>query len=342
MLTVLGVALAVTLVATPLLRPVARRLGLVAVPGTRSSHDSPTPRVGGVAILLGVAVALAAGGGGVASRSDLVALLGGGALLAVVGLLDDRFDLPPLPRLGIQILAAGLVVRATGGFERVPLPEPLSFPLAPALGATMAVLWIVAVTNFYNFMDGIDGLATLQGVLTATALALALSSHASGAATLAAALAGAMLGFLAYNWAPASVFLGDVGSGVVGFTLASLPLMALRGSKGEAALLVAASLFLFLADTTICLLGRSMRGERVLQAHRQHLYQRWGATGATHATVSLWLGFGALVTTSLALIGWRTGDATWYWASLGLGGVFFALERRVVERREARVDERYQ
>ncbi len=340
MLKVLGVALAVTLVATPLLRLVARRLGLVALPGPRSSHRSPTPRAGGIAILFGTAAALAAGGAGWAGRSDLLALLGGGALLAVVGLLDDRFDLPPLPRLGIQILAAGVVVRATGGFERIPLPEPLNLSLGPALGATMAALWIVAVTNLYNFMDGIDGLATLQGALSAIAIALALSSQASEAATLGAALAGATLGFLAYNWAPASVFLGDVGSGVVGFTLASLPLMALPGNKGEAALLVAASLFLFLADTTVCLLGRSMRGERVLQAHRQHLYQRWVATGASHATVSLWLGFGALVTTSLALVGWETGDANWYWASLGLGGAFFALERVVVERRETRVDER--
>ena len=142
--------------------------------------------------------------------------------------------------------------------------------------------------------------------------------------------------FLVYNWAPASVFLGDVGSGAVGYTLAALALLAPEGRQAEAVLLVGTSLFLFLADATTCLLGRMVRGERWHEAHRQHLYQRWVATGATHATVASSLGFGALVTTTVALVGWRTGMERWYWFSLALGSVLIAAERAVVTRREQR------
>jgi Fuc2NAc and GlcNAc transferase len=335
MLITVGLAFLGTLLATPLVRAAALRLGFLDLPGPRSSHLSATPRGGGVAILIGVALALVYGTPGNWHEPAVRGLLGGAALIAVVGLTDDRFGLPPRPRLLAQILAAVLVVRTAGGLERLPFPGPLDLEVGPVFGSALAVLWIVAVTNFFNFMDGIDGLAPLQGALTAGALAWAFSTGAPATAALAAALAGGSAGFVVYNWAPASIFLGDVGSETLGFTLASLALLAPGGQREGAVILVAASLFLFLADATTCLFGRATRGERLFEAHRRHLYQRWVATGATHSAVSLWLGLGAVPVTAVALTAWRTGQARWYWAALGLGCALHALERGLVRRREA-------
>lgn len=336
MLIASAVALLATLLTTPLVRAAARRLGFLDHPGPRSSHERPTPRGGGVAILFGVGVALGVAGVTWVGDPALSALLVGGLLVAAVGLADDRFGLPPRPRLLVQTLAAAAVVRGAGGLHHLPLPPPLDIPLGPVLGFAVAMLWIMAVTNFFNFMDGIDGLAALQAAVTAGGLALAFADGPTGAAVLAAALAASAAAFTVYNWPPASVFLGDVGSETLGFVLASLALLAPEGRQEEAVTLVGASLFLFLADTTTCLLARAVRRERLLEAHRQHLYQRWIATGADHRTVSLSLVAASLVTTAVALIGWETGVAAWYWIALGLGSGFVALERATVQRRGAR------
>jgi glycosyltransferase WbpL len=327
------VGLAATLVATPLVIAAARRGGLLDHPNERSSHRTVTPRGGGLAILAGVAVALLALGNALPTSPALTALLGGGFLVALVGLLDDRFGLSPLPRFLCQLAAAVALVACTGGLERLPLPSPLDRATGP-WGSPLAVLWVLAVVNFMNFMDGIDGLAGVQGFLTA--MALALAEIAPAATSLAAALAGGCAGFLVFNWAPARVFLGDVGSGLVGYTLAAIPLLAPSPSRAPAVLLAATSLGLFLADATTCLLQRVARGERWYEAHRQHLYQRWVATGAGHARVTAGIGLGSAATTALALHAWRTGDPWWAAAALVLVGILFELEWRMVARAERR------
>jgi Fuc2NAc and GlcNAc transferase len=334
MLSALLVAFGVALALTPVVRTLARRLGMMDQPGPRSSHRNPTPRGGGVAILVAMLAGVAVTGAW-SSGGKVPALLAGASLVAVVGLADDRFGLPPLPRLLAQGLAALLVVRATGGLDRLPLPRPLDIDLPVGLGSALAVLWVVAAVNFYNFMDGIDALAALQAIVTSGALALAFAAAAPAPALVAVMLAGAAAGFLVYNRPPASIFMGDVGSGLLGYTLASLALLAPPDRRSEAVVLVAASLILFLADATSCLAGRVKRGERWLEAHRQHLYQRWTATGASHGTVSGWLGGGALVTTGLALAGWWTGRPFLYWTALALGAALWGLEWVVVKRRES-------
>lgn len=331
-----GVAFVTTLAAIPPIRAWARRFHLLDHPNERSSHRMVTPRAGGLAILLGLAVALATTPATLAGRST-VALAAGGLLVAVVGVLDDRFGLSPWPRLACQTAAALLIVAAAGGLDRLPLPRPLDVALGP-LSGVVAVLWIVAVVNFFNFMDGIDGLAGVQTLVTAGMLALALRGAGSDAAGIAAALAGAGAAFLLFNWSPASVFLGDAGSGLVGYTLASLPFLMSRESRPELVLLVGASLFLFLADATLCLLRRMACGERWYEAHREHLYQRWVRMGAGHGAVTASLGVGALATSALALLAWRTGLAMWGWIALGTGAAIVAGEWawvRGLERRAA-------
>jgi Fuc2NAc and GlcNAc transferase len=325
---VLAVSFAVAAAVTPLIRAAARRAGLLDRPNPRSSHQRVIPRGGGAAIVLAVLVGLSASS---SPWATAVALLGPGLALALVGLWDDRFGISPLLRLAFQLAAALAAVWGGAGIDRLPLPPPLDLALH-GLGGIFAVLWIVAVVNFYNFLDGIDGLAALQGVVTGLGLALAGWDPLS--AGLGAALAGACLGFLLFNWSPATIFMGDIGSCFLGYTLAALPLLAPVDARPRAVLFVALSLWLFLADATWTLARRVARGERWYQAHREHLYQqlalRWG-----HGRVAAGLGLGSCLLTGMALLAWRRADAAWAWAGLAVALMFFAVEVEMVRRRES-------
>lgn len=282
---------------TPLWRELARRAGFLDEPGPRSSHAVATPRGGGAAILAGAAAGAAAAGAP-PDGAGAAALLTGVGVLALVGLLDDRFGLPALAKLAAQGLAAALVVAVCGGLARVPLPSPLDPPLGP-FGGAAAVIWILVVVNAYNFLDGIDGLAALQGVVTGAGLCALLGGGFPAAVALG--LAGGCAGFLPWNWSRATVFMGDVGSNLVGYTLAALPLLLPDGRREEGVLFLMLSLWLFLADAVWTRLRRLARGGRWYAAHREHVYQRLVATGLGHASVALLIGSGSAVLTLAAL-----------------------------------------
>lgn len=325
-----GIALAVAILATPVVLHLAARVGLLDRPTERSSHVTVTPRGGGLAILLGVIVAVAVLEP--SPPSDLRPVLLGGLVLALLGLADDRFALPVLPRLLAQIIAAVTVVRVTGAPDRLPLPQPLDLPLGP-LGGPFTVLWILVVVNACNFMDGIDGLAALQAAVTG--IAITLAAWDPSATRIAGATAGAALGFLVYNWSPARIFMGDVGSVLLGYTLAVLPLLAPSETRSSAMLFTALSLSPFLTDTTYTRLRRVLRGGRWWAPHREHLYQRLVAAGWSHGRVTLSTGAFAVVTTGAALVAWGTGSAPVAWGALGLMLALFLGEILVVRRREA-------
>ena len=316
------VAFVLALVLTPALREAARRGGLLDRPNERSSHQGVVPRGGGAAILAATLAGLGLGRAAWSGAPGAAAIVAGGALLALVGLWDDRRGLSPFVRLAAQVAVAGLVVSVTGGIERLPLPGPLDLPLGPA-GGLAAVVWIVGVVNFFNFLDGIDGIATVQATVTAAGIALAGWDPFSALA--GAVLAGAAAGFLPYNWSPASVFLGDVGSYFLGYTLAALPLAAPPGSRSPAVLFVALSLWLFLADAAWTLARRAARGARWYEAHREHLYQQL-APRAGHARVAAAIGLGSVALTAGALAARSSGEPAWTWAVLGLALSLFAAE----------------
>jgi UDP-N-acetylmuramyl pentapeptide phosphotransferase/UDP-N-acetylglucosamine-1-phosphate transferase len=332
MLATMAAAFVVSVAATPLVRRAAHRFGLLDRPNARSSHAVVTPRSGGLAILAGLAAGLAVSEASRPAGTGVCAWLAGVTIVTALGLADDRFGLAPWPRLAGQILAAAVFVAASGGLARLPLPAPLD-PALGAAGAVLAVLWIVAVVNFYNFMDGIDGLAALQAVVTAGGLAWAFA-EAPWAAALAAALAASALGFLVFNWAPASVFLGDGGSSLVGYTLATLPLLTAADRRPEAVALAGTSLFLFLADASLCLLRRMACGERWYEAHREHFYQRWVRSGASHAFVASLLGAASAALTALALLGWRSQEPVWSGVALLAGLAMVSAEGCLVRRLE--------
>src|SRR5262245_2803863 len=323
----------VTLAITPLVRAAARRLGFIDHPGPRSSHHQPTPRGGGLAIAAGIAAVAAVHAPLWAGRPDAVAFAGGAVLVALSGLVDDRVRVPPLVRLALHVVAAVGVVGVAGPLRHLPLPAPLDVPLGRA-GAMLAVLWIVAAINFYNFMDGIDGLASVQAVITGGVIAL--SAPEPLAALLGAAVAGGSAGFLVFNWAPARIFLGDVGSGLLGYTLSAIPFLAPPDTRDKVVLLVGTSLSLFLADATACVVRRVAQGRRWDEAHREHVYQRWANSGAGHERVTTFIAFGSVVTTLLAFLAWRESAAAVAWAGLAAGIAAFVFEWWWVARLERR------
>jgi Fuc2NAc and GlcNAc transferase len=330
-LALAGVAFLATLLATPVVRAAALRWGVLDHPGPRSSHEKVTPRGGGLAILVALGLCLALSTAGWLATRGGPAFLAGCAVVGAVGAWDDRFGLSPLTRLGFHLAAAGGFVWATGGLARLPLPPPLDLALGP-LGNALAVLWVVAVINFYNFLDGIDGLAGLQAVVTGLGFALAGLDPLS--ALVGAALAGAAAGFLVYNWSPASIFMGDVGSGVLGYAFAALPFLAPDGTRPQAVLFAALSLWLFLADATFTLFRRAARGERLHEAHREHLYQRLVSSGWSHARVSAGMGLAAACLTAAALLAlWSIRPAA-RWAAVLLAVAAFSTELLIVVRRE--------
>jgi UDP-GlcNAc:undecaprenyl-phosphate GlcNAc-1-phosphate transferase len=204
-----------------------------------------------------------------------------------------------------------------------------------ALAWPLTFLWLVGLTNAFNFMDGLDGLAGATATIAATALALAAQAGGNGpVAALAWSLAAGSAGFLLLNRPPARIFMGDVGSQFLGFAFAGLGvLMAQRVADGGGALLVPLLLFHFLFDTCLTAWRRWRRGAPLWQAHREHLYQRLNGTGLGHGAVTLAVGAAALAAAALALTA-TDPDALWR----GLG-VAFALQLAYaawVARREAR------
>jgi Fuc2NAc and GlcNAc transferase len=259
---------------TGLLEHLAGATGLIDVPNERSSHVTPTPRGGGLAIVaVSLAVMALLHAGAVIPLPLFVALAGGGAAVAIVGFIDDHRPLSPGIRLLVHFLAAAWAVAWVG---RVPmLPEGAHALAAIAANFALCTVGIVWFLNIFNFMDGIDGIAASEAIVVCVGMVLFARSSAATAGIAAAALAvgAGTLGFLPRNWPKARIFMGDVGSGYLGFAIAVVGLA--YGMQRPAAawgwlILVA----VFATDSTLTLVRRLARGEPATVAHRTHAYQR--------------------------------------------------------------------
>ena len=277
MIVLVGCYLAAA-VMTALVRRYALARAVVDVPTERSLHHSPTPRGGGVAIALAVLAVHAwlVYAGLLDRRLGLAWGLGAG-LLAVLGWIDDHRPLGAALRFGVQTLVIGAVLASGAG----PLTEWSVSGVVFGLAAIVGLVWFV---NLYNFMDGIDGLAGTQSVLTALLLAtLALSADARGPGLALLALGGASAGFLRYNLPPAKIFLGDVGSYFLGGYLGLyLWQHVLAGGTPWPWLIVLSP---FVTDATLTLASRIVAGERWWAAHRTHAYPRLVTAGWSHGLV---------------------------------------------------------
>lgn len=271
---------------TWILRRYALVTNLLDIPNHRSSHVIPTPRGGGLAFVLCFLIAVALLSFQMLIEGELaIALLAAGLMSAIIGFIDDRKGIPARWRLLSHFIIAAFALYCLGGMPAIPLG---SWVLSSGLIANvLAVFYLVWLVNLYNFMDGIDGLAAVEAltICFAGALLYYLCDNIN-AALLPISLAVAVAGFLLWNFPPAKIFMGDVGSGFLGLVLGILSIQAAA---------VQANFFwswlillgVFIVDATVTLLRRGLRGEVLFEAHRSHAYQHASRYYGKHRPVTL-------------------------------------------------------
>ncbi len=265
---------------------------LLDQPNERSSHLLATPKCGGVGIvssfLMGIIIAPAWHGSGITGNGLPYSLVVPLFFVALVSLGDDIRELSPYLRLGVQVIA-GLSFLGMSGIFSGSYFEGVWGGLVMLFAVPVSLVWIVGMANLYNFMDGIDGLAAGQGLVVAMFFSLIQYMHGDAVlAYLALVLATGCVGFLAFNFPPAKVFMGDVGSVSIGFILAALGLLGAARHPGWNSLMLMPLLTAnFIFDGGFTLLARIRRGENILEPHRLHLYQRFSQSGLSQRTVSM-------------------------------------------------------
>lgn len=271
---------------------IALKFNLLDIPGDRSSHKRPTPTMGGLAIVtaffLGMILVQYLPVHWEKSRW-LWWFLAGGGVVAAHGLIDDVRTLPPLLRFILFCIVAGLPI--IGGIRLKAFGIPfLGMIELGILEIPMTMLWILAVIIFYNFMDGIDGLAVGVGAIVAGFLAyIAWEVGNTDILILSLLLGGSCLGFVWHNFPPAKIFMGDVGSTFIGYTLAMLALIGNQSEQSEHIPLIIPVLLLgtFLFDTVVTAGRRILRREKWYLSHREHYYQRMTNLGFSHLQITL-------------------------------------------------------
>jgi UDP-GlcNAc:undecaprenyl-phosphate GlcNAc-1-phosphate transferase len=280
------VALAATLIVTPIVRDLSERASIVDRPGGRKVHVRAVPRLGGIGIFAGFSIALAVEvvGGlsgwwpAVISRSDLplVGALTGGVVIFAVGLVDDLRGLTPGVKFAGQLLAAAIPIAAGLRMEFVGNPFGGGLFQLGLLGYPMTALWIVGFANVFNLIDGLDGLAAgVAGIAGISFLLLAMDMNMLVSAVLAAALIGACAGFLRYNFNPASIIMGDSGALFIGFVLGCMSLLGVM--KSAAAITLVAPLLVIgvpVFDTGSAIIRRWRAGRPIQEADNGHIHHR--------------------------------------------------------------------
>lgn len=285
-LVVILTALAVTLAVTPLVRLVGNRLGIVAHSGGRHVHKGAVPRIGGVAIFAGFIAAVLVRYLGERLWSwppaltllgePVLGVLGGLALMFAVGLLDDVVDLTPGQKAVGQVLAAGIAFAAGVKIDFVGNPFGGGLLLLGVLSLPVTLFWMVGFANVVNLIDGLDGLAAgVTAIAAVSLLVLAEETNQPLAAVLAAALVGACIGFLRFNFNPASIFMGDSGALFLGFSLACIALLGVM--KSVAAITLVVPLLILgvpVFDTFSAIVRRRRQGRPFHEADKGHIHHR--------------------------------------------------------------------
>jgi UDP-GlcNAc:undecaprenyl-phosphate GlcNAc-1-phosphate transferase len=293
------VAAAIAWLLVPFTELLARRIGAIDYPNERSLHDQPTPKLSGAAILIGV---LVSGALFLPGDGESRAILGGAAVIALVGVVDDVFDLSAPVKLIGQVGAALIPVLGGVRVDAVTLPFIGGFDLDwVAYPAT--VIGIVAVVNVINFTDGVDGLAAGVCAISAAALAIiALSLDRNAAGVLAALTAGGALGFLRHGFPPASSFMGDTGSNLLGYLLA---IAAVQGALKTNAVVALAFPLVVLAvpilDGGFVIAKRIKYRQPIYQADRSHFHHRMAALGFSQRRTLAYMYGWTLILAALAL-----------------------------------------
>jgi len=316
---------------TTLVRRYSLDHSLIDIPTPRSSHTVPTPRGGGLGIPVVVIIAII----GLAAMGDLsldmaMALAGGGLMVSVIGWIDDHKNLSRLWRFLVQIVAAIWALHWLGGIDSIDLG--ITRISLGWIGAVLGAVGLIWLTNLYNFMDGTDGLAAVQCICTGIMGGLLFRLQGeTGLAMVCFVLAAASAGFLIWNWPPAKIFMGDVGSYFIGFTFGVLVLVGEQ--TGSVPMLVwTVLLAIFVWDATLTLARRAATGEPWYAAHRAHAYQRLVQLGVSHRQVAIgFLLINVCLLWPLAYLALQSGKLLFIIAGLVLlatGILWFVIQRR--------------
>ena len=285
-----AVALLLVVLLTPVVSLAASRAGVLdRTDGDRRMHRRPLPRLGGIAIFVGIAIPCAAFG----NRHGFWGVMLGAALMCALGAIDDVVSLPPGAKFAGQIGIAAVPVVLSGGnisIDHVTIPLVGVFDLG-AMAYPVTIIWIVAIANIVNFIDGMDGLAAGFCAIAATTFAILSASlgHPDSAA-VAAVVAGAAIGFLRYNFYPATIIMGDSGSLMLGYLLATLAIEGVLKTAAAVSLVFPlVILALPILDTSFVILKRLKYRQPIYQADRWHFHHRFANIGFSQRRTALTL-----------------------------------------------------
>ncbi|MCI0591420.1 MAG: glycosyltransferase family 4 protein [Gammaproteobacteria bacterium] len=316
---------------TGLVRRYSLRHSLIDIPNERNSHVVPTPRGGGlglsvVVILAVVFLALV----GALTIDTAMALAGGGLMVSAIGWIDDHKDIAASWRALAQIAAACWALFWLGGVDSIDLGVTrLSLGW---LGTVLGFVGLMWITNLYNFMDGTDGFAAIQCICAGIMGGLLFYMQGeAGLAMVCFVMASASSGFLIWNWPPAKIFMGDVGSYLIGFTFGVLVLAGER-TGSTPALIWSILLAIFVWDATLTLLRRAALGEKWYAAHRSHAYQRLVQLGVSHRQLAIGMVLvNVFLLWPLAYLALQSGGGLIVIAGsvcVGAGSLWFVIQRR--------------
>ena len=295
------VALTVVVLLTPAVGGMARLLGVVDRPGGRRLNRSPVPRLGGVALFLGIFVPALAF---VPFTRETRGLLLGAAVAVTVGAIDDFRGLRWFEKLAGQLAAASIPAIFGIWVDRFTFPLLGVHALPAWLGVPLSILWIVAIMNMVNFLDGLDGLASgVAAIAGLTFAVIALSLAKTDAAILSAIVFGACLGFLRHNFYPARIFMGDSGALLLGFLLAAISVQGLLKTAATVALFFPLLVLAVpIVDTTFVVLRRLKHGEKIFEGDQAHLHHRFLRRGFSQprAAMTIWAWCLSLAAAALA------------------------------------------
>lgn len=323
-----AVAMLIALLMTPLVKRFAFWVGAVDAPNHRKVHSRIMPRLGGLAIFIAfIAAYFVVSPAMDVLKSDVVSgLLVGGAIVVVIGALDDRFDLSPKVKLLGQILAASVVVYSGVSIELVNVPFGDGVISLEWLAVPLTIFWIVGVTNAINLIDGLDGLsAGVSGIATCTILILALMMGNMTVVLLCAVLLGSIGGFLFYNFHPAKIFMGDSGALFLGFTLATLSVLGFKQATVVSLLVPVMILGVPLSDTFFAIMRRWVNNLPISVADKSHLHHCLLQLGFSHRTTVLIIyGIASVFGTSAVLLSYLSQQQT-LWGTVVLVTVLLCV-----------------
>lgn len=329
-----GAALVTVIILTPVVRWLADRLGAVDVPEDRKVHERNTPTLGGLAIyasmMVGTVVYLVFGHD-LVSGGDLAGILIGATVIVAFGAVDDVRGLSPLSKVFGQVLAAGSLVIMGVTIQNLRIPGAGALSLSPEMSVIFSLIWVVAIINIINLIDGLDGLAA--GVTCITSFSMFYYATQTGvgstfvdAALISIVMAGATLGFLRYNFHPASIFMGDSGSMLLGFMLAAVTIQGVLKSIAAVALVVpVVALAIPILDTGWAIARRLRKGQSITHADKEHIHHRLLNMGHSQRQAVLLLYFWTALLCGTSLAVKFIENNRFLWLIFGLAGAAFLV-----------------